>query len=58
MPYHAKVYGPYHAKVYGMPVIPYRGYFVGLPWILHPARVPDATRPTKPVVSGAACHGP
>ena len=46
MPYHAKVYGPYHAKVYGMPVIPYRGYFVGLPWILHPARVPDATRPT------------
>ena len=40
------------AEVYGMPVLPYRGYFVGLPWILHPARIPDATRPDKPVISG------
>merc|ERR1712096_541179 len=40
------------SEIYGMSVLPYRGYFVGLPWILHPARIPDATRPRKPVVSG------
>lgn len=40
------------SEVYGMPVIPYRGYFVAIPWILHPAQIPDATRPGAPVISG------
>jgi hypothetical protein len=40
------------AEVYGMPVVSTKGYFVGLPWILHPSRIPDAARPEEPVVSG------